>query len=107
MPHYTNWTGFKSDLSVRQRKAVNTLPKHTIHGMSPTKQIDTVRSWLEHDLGKAVFPKRSSLHDSVHCVNAIADELRINVKSVSFSNAIKKYNWKKPAKVWTTGPVTG
>ena len=94
MPHYTNWTGFKADLSASQRKAVNTLPRRVIHGWSPTKQIDAIRSWLESSPGKAVFPK-ISLHDTVHCVAAIADELRINVKSAAFRHALKKYNWSR------------
>ena len=107
MPHYSDWNGSKHDLSVKQRQAVKTLPRQAIHGLSPTKQIDAIRSWLELGPGKAAFPKRSSLHDSVHCVSAIADQLRINVKSGAFRNAIKKYNWKKPVKIWGTGPITG
>ena len=94
MPHYTNWHGFKSDLSVKQRQAVKTLPRLTIHGWSPIKQIDAIRSWLEYGPYKAAFSK-ISLHDSVHCVAAIADELRINVKSGAFRNALKKYNWAR------------
>ena len=95
MPHYTTWiTGLKSDLTVRQRQMVKTLPRQAIHGLSPTKQIDAIRSWLRHGSRKQVFPK-VSLHDSVHCVTAIADELRINVKSIPFRKAVKKYNWKQ------------
>ena len=107
MPHITTWvTGLKSDLTVKQRQMVKTLPRQTIHGLSPTKQIDAIRSWLGHGSRKLVFPK-VSLHDSVHCVSAIADQLRINIKGSAFRNAVKKYNWKRPAKIWTTGPTTG
>ena len=95
MPHYSDWNGSKHDLSVKQRQAVKTLPRQAIHGLSPTKQIDAIRSWLEYGPGKAAFPKRSSLLDSVNCVTAIADELRINVKSIPFRNAVKKYKWKQ------------
>ena len=97
MPHYSTWSGSKHDLSVKQRQTVKTLPRQAIHGLSPTKQIDAIRSWLEHGPGKAAFPKRSSLHDSIHCVTAIADELRIKVKSGAFRNAVKKYKWSQPA----------
>ena len=96
MPHYSDWNGSKHDLSVKQRQVVKTLARLAIHGWSPTKQIDAIRSWLEHGPGKAAFPKRSSLHDSVHCVTAIADELGINVKSNSFRSAVKKYKWDRP-----------
>ena len=106
MPHITTWdTGFKSDLTVKQQQMVITLPRQAIHGLSPTKQIDAIRSWLGHGSRKKVFPK-TSLHDSVHCVTAIADQLRLNIESGAFRNAIKKYNWKRPAKIWTSGAKT-
>ena len=94
-PHYSNWHGLKSDLSDKQQQAVRTLPGKAIHGWPPTKQIDAIRSWLEYGPGKAAFPKRASLLDRVNCVTAIADELRINVKSIPFRKAVKKYNWKQ------------
>ena len=98
MPHITTWvTGLKSDLTVKQQQMVKTLPKQAIHGLSPTKQIDAIRSWLGHGSRTAVFPK-ISMHDSVHCITAIADQLRINIKGSAFRNAVKKYNWKRPAK---------
>ena len=96
MPHYSDWNGSKHDLSVKQRQAVKTLSRLTIHGWSPTKQIDAIRSWLEYGPDKTAF--RGCIPTD-RCVTAIADELRINVKSNSFRNAIKKYNWKKPAKI--------
>ena len=102
-PHYTNWVGLKSDLSVKQQQAVRTLPEKAIYGWPPTKQIDAIRSWLEYGPGKAAFPKRSSLLDSVNCVTAIADELRINVKSYVFRKSMKEYNWNSPVNNRTTG----
>ena len=104
MPHYGTWHGFKSDLTVKNRQAVKSLPKQTIYSWSPTKQIDAIRSWLEYGPDKAAFRGCIPID---RCVTAITDELRINVKSNSFRNAIKKYNWKKPAEIWTTGPTTG
>ena len=106
MPHITTWvTGLKSDLTVKQRQMVKTLPRQAIHGLSPTKQIDAIRSWLGHRSRKQVFPK-VSLHDSVHCATAIADQLRINIKGSAFRNAIKKYKWKRPVKIRTSVATT-
>jgi len=86
-------------LNVRQKQAIRTLSKHSIYSWSPTKQIDAIRSWLEHGPGKAVFPKvvlfQQEQGHYVHYVIAIADELRINVKSGAFRNALKKHNWAR------------
>ncbi len=92
-PHYSDWHGLKSDLSVEQQQAVRTLPGKAIHGLSPTKQIDAIRSWLENGPGKTAF--RGCIPTD-RCVTAIADELGINVKSNSFRSAVKKYKWGRP-----------
>ena len=99
MPHYGTWHGFKSDLTVKNRQAVKSLPKQTIYSWSPTKQIDAIRSWLEYGPGKAVFQKKIDgvkPSSNSNCVISIADELGINVKNNSFGSALKKYDWKKP-----------
>ena len=90
-PHYTNWHGLKSDLSVKQQQAVRTLSGKAIYGLSPTRQIDAIRSWLEHGAGNVAFPGYSKiLHDTAmtqsrsNCIMAILDELGINVKQIDF-----------------------
>ena len=99
MAAYIKFDGLMA-LNARQKRAIKDLPRHAIHGSSPMKQIDHIRSWLEYGSGNAVFPKKIEgvkPSSNANCVVSVADELRIYVNSNSFRNAVKKYKWSQPA----------
>ena len=99
-PHYTNWGGRKHDLKqVEQIKGIlASIPVKQLHRLTPTRQVEGIRSWLAYGPGKSIFVKLNLGRpaSSPELVVDIARDLQIDVETDVFMAAVKSHAWGRP-----------
>ena len=99
-PHYTDWSGRKFNVvQVEQiRGMLASIPTKQLHRLSPTRQIEGIRSWLTYGPGKSIFVKLNLGRpaSSPELVVDIARDLQIDVETDVFMAAVKSHAWGRP-----------
>lgn len=98
-PHYTTWNGIKHDLKqVEQiREILASIPVKQLHRLTPTRQVEGIRSWLAYGPGKSIFVKLNIGRpaSSSELVVDIARDLGVDVNADVFMAAIKSHAWDR------------
>ncbi|MBC80877.1 MAG: hypothetical protein CMQ33_08605 [Gammaproteobacteria bacterium] len=98
-PHYTTWGGSSYDLKqVEQiRGILASIPVKQLHRLTPTRQVEGIRSWLAYGPGKSIFVKLNIGRpaSSSELVFDIARDLGIDVKADVFMAAVKSHAWDR------------
>ena len=98
-PHYTTWGGSRHDLKqVEQiRGILASIPVKQLHRLTPTRQVEGIRSWLAYGPGKSIFVKLNIGRpaSSSELVVDIARDLGVDVNADVFMAAVKSHAWDR------------